>query len=75
MADENTIMEMMEEMEAYFDERNRLYREREEAFLQRYKDLVNREDSVKEKEKVLEKSRADHMTRLVQFNDIKEEIL
>ena len=48
MADESTIMEMMEEMEAYFNERDKLFQEREEAYRKRYDELIRRETDLKE---------------------------
>lgn len=75
MSDDRTIMEMMEEMETYFKERDNLFRQREEAYEKRYEDLVRRESSVKEAEEELERSRKDHCARLEELHEKEQEIL
>lgn len=75
MADDRRIMEMMEEMEAYFTERDILFKKREEAYEKRYEELVRRESSVKESEEALEKSQKDHQSRMEQLRGKEQELL
>ena len=74
MADESTIMEMMEEMEAYFNERDKLFQEREEAYRKRYDELIRRETDLKEKERFLERTRKEQEARIGFLGDKEEEI-
>ena len=71
MADESTIMEMMEEMEAYFNERDKLFQEREEAYRKRYDELIRRETDLKEKERFLERTRKEQEARIGFLGDRK----
>ena len=75
MADENTIMEMMEEMETYFKERDRLFQEREGAYRKRYNDLASWEADLKEKKRTLDKSWKDHEAWSKVLDDREEKIL
>ena len=75
MADESTIMEMMEEMETYFKERDRLFQEREEAYRKRYNDLASWEADLKEKKRTLDKSWKDHEAWSKVLDDREEKIL
>ena len=60
MSEDSAIMEMMEEMEDYFNERDRLFKEREDAYQDRYEALLLRESSLKEKENALEALQTEH---------------
>lgn len=74
MTDDSRIMEMMEEMEAYFKERDSLFQDREDAYRERYEALVGRESDLKEKEEALEKSIKDHTAKLAALNEKEQEI-
>lgn len=75
MADEKRIMEMMEEMESYFEERDSLFQNREEAYEKRYQDLVRRESLISEKEEELERLQKEHQSRMDQLREKEQEVL
>ncbi|MBR0411923.1 MAG: hypothetical protein IJI25_13170 [Eubacterium sp.] len=74
MTDESTIIEMMEEMEAYFNERDKLFQERENAYRKRYDELIRRETDLKERERFLERTRKEQEARIGFLGDKEEEI-
>lgn len=75
MADENTIMEMMEEMESYFGERDSLFQKREEEYKKRYEKLIRRENLLKQAEEDLEKTRRDLEKRKSELDSSEQELL